>query len=108
MYPKARAVTAQATSEDDPAAARLSLLQALMWVPPANFDTRPTTAANMANVKNRPVAPFPPKPGILVGQTKHLIATIMYADKEKQDACVLVHGWILKRSRRSNFEVNIF
>lgn len=62
MYPNARAVTAQATSEDDPAEARLSFLQALIWLPPANFDTTPTTPANMENVRKNIVAPFPPKP----------------------------------------------
>lgn len=64
-YPKARTVMAQATNEDAPAAARLSFLQALMWVPPANLDTIPTTQANMAKVRKKPVAPFPPKPKTL-------------------------------------------
>ena len=62
MYPEARAVMAQATSEADPAAARLSLLHTLMWVPPANLDTMPTTQASIANARKNPVAPFPPKP----------------------------------------------
>jgi hypothetical protein len=54
---------AQATSEADPAAARLSPLHALMWAPPTNLDTMPTTQANIAKVRKNPVAPFPPKPG---------------------------------------------
>lgn len=62
LYPKARTVTAQAINEVAPAAPRLSFLQALMWVPPANFDTMPTTEANMAKVRKKDVAPLPPKP----------------------------------------------
>lgn len=50
-YPKASAVTAQATKEEDPAAAKLSFLQALRWFPPANFEAIPSTAASMANVR---------------------------------------------------------
>lgn len=62
MYPKARAVMAQATIEDAPAAAKLSFLHALMWLPPANFDITPTTPASMEKVRKNMVAPFPPKP----------------------------------------------
>lgn len=61
-YPKARAVMAQAMSDKAAAAARLSFLQALIWLPPASFETIPTTAASMANVRKNIVAPFPPKP----------------------------------------------
>lgn len=53
---------AQAIKEVDPAAARLSLLQALMWLPPMNFDATPRTPANRAKVRKNIVAPFPPKP----------------------------------------------
>ena len=66
IYPKASTVTAHATKEDAPAAARLSFLHNLIWLPPANFDTIPSTAASIANVKNKPVAPFPPKPTTLI------------------------------------------
>jgi hypothetical protein len=34
-----------------------------MWAPPDNFDTMPTTEANIAKVRKNPVAAFPPKPG---------------------------------------------
>lgn len=62
IYPKARAVTAQAMADVAPADAKLSLLHALMWFPPRNFDIIPRTAASMENVKKNMVAPFPPKP----------------------------------------------
>ena len=62
IYPKAKAVMAQAMSAEVAAEARLSLRHALMWLPPANFDTIPTTAANIENVRKKIVAPFPPKP----------------------------------------------
>lgn len=65
-YPMARAVTAHATMEADPAAARLSFLQNLIWLAPANFDATPITAAKMENVKKKGVAPLPPKPSKLV------------------------------------------
>lgn len=49
-------------SEEAAAAARLSFLQALMWFPPASFETIPTTAASMEKIRKNDVAPFPPKP----------------------------------------------
>lgn len=58
----ARAVTAHATIEADPAAARLSFLQNLIWLAPASFDAMPITAAKIENVKKKGVAPLPPKP----------------------------------------------
>lgn len=62
FYPKASAVRAQATIDEDPAAARLSLLQALRWPAPANFDATPITPAIMEKIRKNIVAPFPPKP----------------------------------------------
>ena len=62
VHPKASAVKAQAISEDDPAAAKLSVLQDLICCPPANVDTMPTTAAKIVKVRKKPVAPFPPIP----------------------------------------------
>lgn len=62
VHPKASAVKAQAISEDDPASAKLSEFQDLIWCAPTNFDTMPTTAANIAKVRKIPVAPFPPMP----------------------------------------------
>ncbi len=53
---------AHATTDDDAAADRLSLLQALMWFLPRNFDPTPRTPANKAKVKKNIVAPLPPKP----------------------------------------------
>lgn len=66
MHPNASAVTAHATRAEDPAAARLSFRQALIWLPPANSETMPRTAAKMAKFKKKKVAPFPPKPAKLI------------------------------------------
>lgn len=66
IYPKASAVTAQAIIAVDAAAARLSFLQTLIWFPPRNLDTAPVTPANMAKVKKKGVAEFPPKPASFV------------------------------------------
>jgi len=62
LYPNARAVTPQATTDEAPADAKLSLLHVLMWLPPKNFDTMPRTAASIEKIKKNMVAPFPPKP----------------------------------------------
>lgn len=67
VHPKANAVKAQAINEEEPASARLSLLHDLIWPHPATFETMPATAAKMANVKKKPVAPFPPIPETLPG-----------------------------------------
>ena len=72
FYPKASAVMAHATSADDPAAARLSFLHALMWLPPENFDATPTTPASMANTRKNKVAPFPPNPAKKEKNTKSI------------------------------------
>lgn len=61
-YPMARAVTAHATIEADPAAARLSFRQNLIWLPPASFEAIPITAAKIEKVRKNGVAPLPPKP----------------------------------------------
>lgn len=53
---------AQAISEEDAAAARLSFLQALMWIAPASFEMIPMTPARRAKMRKNIVAPFPPKP----------------------------------------------
>ena len=58
----ARAVRAQATRDEDPAAAKLSFLQALMWLAPASFEITPITPANIASIRKKGVAPFPPNP----------------------------------------------
>lgn len=53
---------AHAMMDEDPAAAKLSLLHALIWLAPANFETTPITPASRANTRKNMVAPLPPKP----------------------------------------------
>lgn len=53
---------AHAMIEEDPAAAKLSFLHALIWLDPASFDTTPITPASIAKTRKNIVAPFPPKP----------------------------------------------
>lgn len=56
---------AHAMGEDDPTADRLSFLQALIWLAPANFDAILTIPARMEKFKkNIIVAPFPPNPSV--------------------------------------------
>lgn len=50
-HPKASAVTAQATVAEAAAAARLSLRQDRMWLPPASLEATPSTPARMANTR---------------------------------------------------------
>lgn len=58
----ARAVMAHATNDEDPAAARLSFLHALMWLAPANLEITPITPAKIARIRKKGVAPLPPNP----------------------------------------------
>ena len=50
-YPKAKAVTAHATTADEAAAARVSVRHDLMWYAPDSFDVTPMTPARIAKTR---------------------------------------------------------